>query len=802
MREPDPAAIGLADSDFTATAVNGFGDPANSYVHSMTEYKGHVYAGTSRHSMALLKLFPPPEPPTMDPWPVRVPDSVEELDMHGQIWRMPVHGTSWKRVHTSPDIRGKNGKLVPRDLGYRGMTVFQGTSDRRPALYVGSISTVLRGCAARLLRSDDGTTFEPVGEPGLGNKNVSTLRAMVGFDHHLYVPPAGEGITLNSNKASVIMRSADPAGGRWEAACPPGFDDPTNMGVFEMAEFEGHLYAGTFNEQGYQVWKTPATGDAPNQWTRVVTDGAHRGPQNEIAMSMCVFDGALYVGSGIQNGGYDRVRKVGPAAPELIRIRPDDSWDLVIGKERNTPQGRKRPLSGIGPGFGNPFAGYFWRMVVHDGWLYLTTFDWGVFLPLAGNPSVTARVLMRRYGAEELASRAGGFEMWRTRDGIEWSPVTTNGFGNPYNYGGRTLVSTGGGLLVGTANPFAPETPAQLATGWQYASNPRGGAEVWRGCAPAVRATPRRGRARPDVLVTGATGFVGGPLVDELLESGARVRVLVQPGTRDQLRRPDDVEVIEGDIGDGRAVDRAVERVGVVVHLAALLPRSTRADLHRVNVQGTAALLDACRRADPERVVLMSSTSVYAEVGDRSAWPLTESSPVGPTGRDPSLAYGWSKVAAEQLLHDAAADAGFEALVLRPATVYGHDHPSTVALLRAALTGPVDVTSSRVLQYIQVDDLARVTARLVLASTNGEVVHLAAPDAMGWPAVQTMVRAVFDPDQPTESPVLSRFAYPYDLTHARTLGASPRTGMREGILALAADNAGWLRRPVLEPEYV
>jgi nucleoside-diphosphate-sugar epimerase len=391
--------------------------------------------------------------------------------------------------------------------------------------------------------------------------------------------------------------------------------------------------------------------------------------------------------------------------------------------------------------------------------------------------------------------------MWRSRDGIEWSPVTTNGFGNPYNYGGRTLVSTSGGLLVGTANPFAPETPAQLATGWGYAPNPRGGAEVWCGSAPAPEARAHRDRARPDVMVTGATGFVGAPLVDELLESGARVRVLVQPGTRDLLRRPGDVEVVEGDIGDGRALDRAVERVGTVVHLAALLPRASHADLHRVNVQGTAALLHACRRADPHRVVLMSSTSVYSEVGDRSAWPLTEASPVGPTGRDPSLAYGWSKVAAEHVLREVAADAAFEALVLRPATCYGHDHPSTVALLRAALSGPVDVTSSRVLQYVEVNDLARAAARLVLAPENAEVVHLAAPDAMSWPAVQTLVRSVFDPDSPTDSPVVSRFSYPYDVTHARTHGASPRIGMREGVLALAADGAGRLRRPVLEAEY-
>ena len=325
-------------------ARNGFDDPANSYIHAMTHFKGAVFAGTSRHSMALLKLFPPPVPPGMDPWPVEVPDQVEDLDLHGQIWRLPDRGRTWSMVHRSPDIRGRNNKLVPRDLGYRGMTVFEGRSDRAPALYVGSISTVLRGTAARLLRSEDGATFSPVGEPGLGNSRVSTLRAMTGFDGHLYVPPAGEGTTLNASKASMIMRSADPARGPWEEACEPGFGDPDNTGVFEVAEFAGHLYAGTFNAtSGYQIWKTPANGAGPTRWRKVVDRGAHRGPFNEIAMSMCVFRDALYVGSAVQNGGFDRVSKVGPAAAEIIRIHPDDSWDLVVGEERRTPRGSSGP---------------------------------------------------------------------------------------------------------------------------------------------------------------------------------------------------------------------------------------------------------------------------------------------------------------------------------------------------------------------------------------------------------------------------------------------------------------------------
>jgi hypothetical protein len=106
---PGAEGRGLAEPDFAAQAVNGFGDPANSYVHCMTEFRGSVYVGTSRHSMALLKLFPPPEPPPMEPWPVAVPDSVEDLDMHGQIWRLRPDPDEWSRAFTSPDIVGRKG---------------------------------------------------------------------------------------------------------------------------------------------------------------------------------------------------------------------------------------------------------------------------------------------------------------------------------------------------------------------------------------------------------------------------------------------------------------------------------------------------------------------------------------------------------------------------------------------------------------------------------------------------------------------------------------------------------------------
>ena len=486
---------GLSPSDFIRIAANGFGDPQNSYAHSIAEFGDGIYVGTSRHILALLKLFPPVDAASMDPWPVKVPLSVEQLDLSAQIWRWRPAAHEWQRVHSSPAIDGRNGRPVPRDLGYRGMAVFRGRSDSAPCLYVSCLSSVSRGTGARILRSPDGVAFEAVGEPGLGNPNVSTFRSLVAFDGHLFVAPAGEGTTWNVTRAPTILRSADPACGEWVQACVAGFGDPTNGGIFELEVFDGHLYAGTFNHAlGHQIWKTPATGAEPCRWTKVLDRGAYRGSLNEMAMSLCEFNGALYVGTGVQNGGYDRTYRIGPAAGELIRIHPDNTWDLVVGTSRETPDGRKAPVSGLGPGFDNFFNGYIWRMVVHDGWLYVGTFDWSVFLPFAQRRRMLPWLQKHvdEHGADAIVSQQGGFDLWRSRDGDTWSPVTLSGLGNPYNYGVRTLLSSRHGLFVGTANPFGPEVPARLAGGWTYVENPDGGAEVWLADAAKPLASPER----------------------------------------------------------------------------------------------------------------------------------------------------------------------------------------------------------------------------------------------------------------------------------------------------------------------
>ena len=285
--------------------------------------------------------------------------------------------------------------------------------------------------------------------------------------------------------APSIYESIDLRKGIWREISEPGFGDPTNATIFEMVVFDDHLYAGTVNPvEGFQIWKCRCEGEAPYQWKRVVARGALRGQLNEIAVSMVPFRGALYVGTGIINGGFDRHHQVGPAPAEIIRIYPDDTWQLVVGNSRLTPEGLLVPGGSAAAGFDNFFNGYIWRMIVHDDVLYAGTFKWATLLPwmpLDAWPQQLADMVRAR-GIDNILEFNGGFDLWCTPDGVHWRAVTRTGFDNQYNWGVRNMVSTDHGLFVGTANPFGPEVAVKGESDWSYVTNRRGGLEVWLGC--------------------------------------------------------------------------------------------------------------------------------------------------------------------------------------------------------------------------------------------------------------------------------------------------------------------------------
>lgn len=489
MALPDPAPPrGLSRADFTRLARGGLGDGHNSFAHSMAWFQGKIYLGTTRANLCMLRVQTSYVETPLEVWPVDCPETMDGLytiDRRPQIWCYDPADGSWELLYRSPMVEGLGGGQVAREIGYRSMTVYHGPATAEPALYVATWAPG-RAPGGLLLRCTDGRHFEPVTPYGVIDPPMSTTRSLTPFRGKLhFAPTAQRGQSGGQQNIALpqVFCSATPEAGGWVPVNEPGFGDPGNLGIFSLAVASDQLYAGTLNVAGLQIWATDGEGGIPYRWRKICDRGAGRGPLNQAVACMAEFKGALYVGTGIQGGGLDRVNQVGPAPAEVLRVNADDSVDLIVADRIDED---RESLSGLRAGFGNFFNGYMWAMAEHDGWLYCGTYDWAVTLRWArldGAP-IRVRELMTRVGQENLIAAEGGADLWRTADGENWLPVDRRGFGNPYNWGIRNLVSTPVGLFVGTANVFGPTVAVREGGGWVYHENPDGGLEVWRGRRP------------------------------------------------------------------------------------------------------------------------------------------------------------------------------------------------------------------------------------------------------------------------------------------------------------------------------
>lgn len=166
------------------------------------------------------------------------------------------------------------------------------------------------------------------------------------------------------------------------------------------------------------------------------------------------------------------------------------------------------------------------------------------------------------------------------------------------------------------------------------------------------------------IFVTGASGFIGGKLVERLLEHGRSVRVLSRRPLPHFAARG--VDVIPGDLLDPAALRRGCDGADTVFHVASRVGIwGPKHEFHRVNVEGTRAVLAACRASRVPRLVYTSSPSVVFNGGDLSG--VDESAPYV---TDCPCAYPTTKAAAEREIL-AANSRTLATIALRPHLVWG-----------------------------------------------------------------------------------------------------------------------------------
>ncbi len=234
-----------------------------------------------------------------------------------------------------------------------------------------------------------------------------------------------------------------------------------------------------------------------------------------------------------------------------------------------------------------------------------------------------------------------------------------------------------------------------------------------------------------EILVTGATGFVGSAVVRRLSASGHAVRALVRRSSPRQHLADLDLEYVEGDLRDPASVATALSGIRYLFHVAAdyRLWARDRSAISETNVGGTRTIMRAALDAGVERVVYTSSVATLALNRDGSPADeqrsLLEAEGIG--------AYKQSKIAAERLVEDMILSEGLPAVIVNPSTPIGpcdvRPTPTGRIIVEAAV-GRLPAYVETGLNLVHVDDVAaghmaalqrgRIGERYILGGQNVE----------------------------------------------------------------------------------
>ena len=238
------------------------------------------------------------------------------------------------------------------------------------------------------------------------------------------------------------------------------------------------------------------------------------------------------------------------------------------------------------------------------------------------------------------------------------------------------------------------------------------------------------------VLVTGADGFIGSHLTEELLKKGYEIKAFTMYnsfntwGWLDTLSKKelDEIEIFSGDIRDPNGVKEALRGTDAVFHLAALIaiPFSYHSPDSYVdtNIKGTLNVLQAARALETERVLITSTSEVY---GTAQYVPIDEKHPF--QGQSP---YSATKIGADRLAESFYRSFNMPISIVRPFNTYGPRQSARAVIptiISQLLSGKEEIklgslTPTRDFNYVK-DTVAGFIAIAESDNTIGEEINIA-----------------------------------------------------------------------------
>ena len=297
-------------------------------------------------------------------------------------------------------------------------------------------------------------------------------------------------------------------------------------------------------------------------------------------------------------------------------------------------------------------------------------------------------------------------------------------------------------------------------------------------------------------LVTGAAGFIGSHLTEELIDRGYEVRALdsLATGSLDNLEPVSDHDsftFLEGDIRDKETLDACIEGVDYVFHQAAVasVQRSFAEPsvVSDINCTGTSMLLEAATEAGVETVVVASSAAVYGSGGEL---PKRESMPVAPESP-----YALSKQYTEQAAVQIGANYDFNAVGLRYFNVFGPRQdpegeyaavvPKFITLMRSGERPTIFGDGEQSRDFVFVDDGVAANIQAAESGVTGEVFNVARGERTTINELVDQLNEILEADiepkyeAPRQGDIRHSFA---EISNARNqLKYEPTTSFEDGL---------------------
>ncbi|MFO0355602.1 MAG: NAD-dependent epimerase/dehydratase family protein [Sphingobacteriaceae bacterium] len=222
------------------------------------------------------------------------------------------------------------------------------------------------------------------------------------------------------------------------------------------------------------------------------------------------------------------------------------------------------------------------------------------------------------------------------------------------------------------------------------------------------------------IVITGATGFIGQHLLEDLLPLNYRITIITRDPNKSVRVKSDKIKVIKADLNDEGSLVKAFEGADVVVNLAAELRQLDV--IEKTNVQGTHYLVNALKMNNVKQCIHLSSVGVVGMQYSMKPVEVTENSEC-----DPKNDYERTKLASEQILKNAVKDSDCNLSILRPTNVFGEHHPKKALFQlfsKLKSSSFFVTTNAAVVNYVYVKDVTAVIINAIQNPVNNGIYNI------------------------------------------------------------------------------